>query len=961
LVATVSLDLRIAGIFRGLRAGYTFHPDEPKQVQALSRYLRGEYLWYTGTWFYDGYPYGLNHVDEWLLRGALPPATGIHRHSTPEWRAPAEVARRDLRFLARGLRVGYGLAVVVLAAAAAAALGMGRRGMGIVAALCALAPVSIAVCHMATGDVGVDLFGTLALLLLALHARGARTALLGLAAMAVGAAFSCKYNGALAAIPVGLYLLLRAWRDRSPMRFAGAVLLCSACAVAAFVLTTPALWIQPTRTLEDIAINLDRIRWYRVDADWWASLSFLRRLGVAGSNLPRSWTALGWPLVAAALWGCAVAARDWSGVRAAGSHPAVSSRQQARLAVCVYPFLAMAVSILGKPVVQPFHFSYLVAPFALAAGIGILSLLDGPGGIRRALGAAVVALLLASGAHAACRERFFWSKDDIGLFANFRSLVLEPYDDRRAGGDVIKQFYLEPESSAVFRNQPGRITPADPVAWTGIPVIPLPWISFPLRSDWIFLNGVVFPRNDRSFRVNGGQTEKRWLVFSGREHPVTLGLRTGAWPVELRLSAGDTVQRLMLGPDAQTTVEIAPRASRLSRGEKEYGAVSLCPLRVSASGGDAWLTVMSSAAERDLFALSGPAAGAMTPPADLWNEVSPASLVQFSRLRFYQGEQPVVLDAAQAEAAAFILSETGCLPLAENHRQEVQAGELVADRLFIDSRRGCLALPAGAYELRCRMVGLTGADRLELSLEDPYALGGFDPARLEQKLVPGEQIVSLRFSKPFAPHQCRVVVRCREGRAVLLGWKLAPDAGRIRQELETWAVQGNAPAWARSRDGAGIEDLHRQDAGVRLGGSIHLVELAFAESVQAGGELRVWLNSRVERLRMPAFRNYDVFVHVNDEHDRQILAGEISLAEAMARGAVGQASRIPVPAGIPEGTYDVRMGVVHRLTGKRLEIEAPPGGGLSHRRRSLLVGRVAVNPPGPVAGGAYVIPVPEPR
>lgn len=72
LIFLLALYLRISGIFRGLgEQGSLFHPDEAKQILALFNFLNGDYVRYYGSLFYDGYPYGLNHLDEYLLRPFL--------------------------------------------------------------------------------------------------------------------------------------------------------------------------------------------------------------------------------------------------------------------------------------------------------------------------------------------------------------------------------------------------------------------------------------------------------------------------------------------------------------------------------------------------------------------------------------------------------------------------------------------------------------------------------------------------------------------------------------------------------------------------------------------------------------------------------------------------------------------------------------------------------------------------
>ena len=73
----LALSLRSVGLFHGLDRGLTFHPDATKQVQAVRNFMDGTFVWYTDSLAYDGYPYGLNHVDAVLLRGLWPLVRGL--------------------------------------------------------------------------------------------------------------------------------------------------------------------------------------------------------------------------------------------------------------------------------------------------------------------------------------------------------------------------------------------------------------------------------------------------------------------------------------------------------------------------------------------------------------------------------------------------------------------------------------------------------------------------------------------------------------------------------------------------------------------------------------------------------------------------------------------------------------------------------------------------------------------
>lgn len=149
--------LRTGGLFRGLEADYIYHPDEPKQVVALNNFLNDTYVWYVGNPFYDGYPYGLNHIDEWLLRPVFSMVEMFHNHIIPdtEYQKPSI---HSLYYWARSLRVLYGLIALLLTYFIAKRLFQSRSGRLLSVLFLALSPISIVVAHFASGDIGSDLF-----------------------------------------------------------------------------------------------------------------------------------------------------------------------------------------------------------------------------------------------------------------------------------------------------------------------------------------------------------------------------------------------------------------------------------------------------------------------------------------------------------------------------------------------------------------------------------------------------------------------------------------------------------------------------------------------------------------------------------------------------------------------------------------------------------------------------------
>lgn len=210
LTLIVALYLRSAGLMRGLNEGFIFHPDVPKQVHALSNYLHGNYIWYVGSRFYDGYPYGLNHVDEWIIRMVYLFIRPIHDHLNIESVRLDHPAGAALYFWVRCLRLIYGMIVVILGLLVSRRLFQSRPAALAAAFLLALAPLSFTVTHFATGDIGVDLFIAAMLAALCAYARNRFGRWLLLAGFFCGCAFACKYQGALGFFMIGMILLLEA-------------------------------------------------------------------------------------------------------------------------------------------------------------------------------------------------------------------------------------------------------------------------------------------------------------------------------------------------------------------------------------------------------------------------------------------------------------------------------------------------------------------------------------------------------------------------------------------------------------------------------------------------------------------------------------------------------------------------------------------------------------------------------
>ncbi|MBW7909145.1 MAG: hypothetical protein H3C50_09565 [Kiritimatiellae bacterium] len=543
LILLLALFVRSAGLFRGLDAGFSFHPDAAKQVTATHNFLRGQYLWYTGSLAYDGYPYGLNHVDEWIIRAVWPAASAILHALQPSLDVPPRPSMETLYFICRALRVLYSLLAWGLFAWILHRSAIPRFQGFAWMLLAALAPVSSIVTHSAAGDVGPDLFVLLAPAFL-VHARqGAPNPLLFAGSgFALGCAFACKYHGILGGLTPGLFLLLTPlpWRKRIALGIAVAI-----GAIVGFAALTPHVFIAPERTLELIGQNFVYIQNYGV-SERFLKLPFAQRVVISlKSNTPTVFDALGFTTIGIAALALFFAARRL--FRGRDSVAAFDS------AVIAMPFCAMALSLIGKPAIQPFHFSFLVLPLLL--GSALLWQRAEPRGLRLFL-PILLALNLGEYALKQKYDLFFWLREDtIHVAQRLDSELLKP----RAGArpQTIARLAVEGENRAVFRNKPTVLRLDNAAGWSDHPNDILPTTPWSAGPDWVFTDLPAFPRETRLIPIPVGRTFRRSAIAPAeQELPLTLYANSRA--AEVAIEVGPSHQTISLAPFEVRQLTFAP-------------------------------------------------------------------------------------------------------------------------------------------------------------------------------------------------------------------------------------------------------------------------------------------------------------------------------------------------------------------------------------------------------------------
>lgn len=999
LVALLAVSLRGAGLWHGLDQGLIYHPDSPKQVLRLERYLGGHYVYHRGDIFYDGYPYGLNRVDEGILRAWMraKDAAGAWLFGRPGHPlVPLPLPDHALLYAqCRVLRMLYGALAALLVFAAARRWGAGLWASLAGAAVYAVSPLAITVTHAATGDVGVDLFVAAALYAASAQAVGGRAIWWLAFGAACGAGWACKFQGALVAwmaVPPLLLGLLdgkRGW-----LRLFGAGLLTAAGAVGAAFLLNPALWLDTAREWRDICRISAFIQTYGIPPERLAwPLGRKVAWGLA-HNVPLVAGALGWiatvlgvassGLLVAAAWRSAVGRGRAEPPEADPSEPeptpeetresAESAARCSRwlLGIATFPWLAFLLPATLKMNIQAFHFSFLVPPMALCMALAVSWCTEPPDGAPRPLATAAAILLalaaLAEGVHGTAREIFFWRRPDTKDLAMRQSEALfgTPRWNIGRGGtnSWIKRFWVEPSLLPCFRNSPARLS-CPPGAWReGQTLLPVPAVPMPTgpETGWISLDGPVFPRSDRMFAVPasgtghrppvaaadgsplfletifpGGVWTERILVFPAPPRKLVLGLRTGRLPSRCEISTAlfQSPTPRLLPPESQTVLE-------LPRPDPAY----TYPADEATGRPAVW------ACRLRVHAQIGP----------VWVTVlgSPEERALYE----LHGPRATVPgtdgDTESAPAEEEPTASAAPPPAPQPHPVAADlplySGELGFFR-YLDSEQpfaipeASAGLPpplpgagpglaAGPYRFRAR-VHCPAPATVALLLADRGENDAPDTLPAGSFSLPaGDSELDWSFSKPFAPYGATLRAAADIPGATILSWSLKPDP-------EALAEGGGAPLPPASPLLPGGTDpaaIPATPLGAVYPGTCVLLDLRIPDTWHASDTIPYALSVRLDpRISHTAFPGLAIFLHL--ENDREELVGtlDFSLADASFEGGPLR-WKLGTPR-LPPGTYTLRTGVFDFLRhNRKLSCSRSLLPQTERKNRSLLVKTVTVLP-----------------
>jgi len=907
-ILIMSWALRMGGLWRGIDAGMPSHPDEAKQVRAVEQYLRGNLIFYAGNLFYDGYPYGLNCVDAVILKPLLAVRAGWARLTNP---AETPIPEPSLTAWVRGLRVFYGILVIGLGMAIVRRMDGAAWRMWLAGLLMAMAPVSVAVAHSATGDMGVDLLVSVMLLILVATVHGSLMGLLPVAGLAAGMAYACKYNGLLAVLAIGVYGVLEAVRTRRvrPMitSLAGAV----GGFLAGVVLLTPGFLLDPKVTWRNMVANLAFIRDYDA-SEAVLAMPWLQQVARGFTNqMPRLVSGLGWGVTLLAIIGLLVAMVDWWRIRQATASDEPAGRMATlRVAVLVFPFLALGISVATKPEVQPFHFSYLQLPLVIGAVSGCAAL------ARRGRFPALVAgaILLLEVTPSALVEHWFWTRpDNVQWHATMVPTLFNGREPAVPGREDLRNLTLEGNNVPVFRNR-HRVLRSEFVGdWRRIQQAPVPTVPYPRDDGWIFLNGPVFPRNDRLFKVDADTVRRKDLAFHGPPGSLSFGFRTASYPAWIELECGGFRCVTNLPAQSQVTVMAGiPRTFRAPSGMTTNPPVSFATLTVKVQGGDAWVEVLADARQQMIFDWFG---GIATPPeADVLPRDAGERLdMEVQRCRFVD-ENP-------------------------GHAMELDAVD--TERFRVCWPDDAMVLPAGSYMVEAWLNAERGTT-VDLALE-AYPKGVWEPIPVLSFDGAGKVRIGARFTKPYAPYRCRIVATCRTGRARIHGLSVRPDTARLVHDLNRWRETGGKPVWLKRVPDGEVEPVPAWDRQVQFENGVRPVAVKFPDDMTAGQRLRLTCELVPGRDRVTDLNEQVVFIHLL-QGGKQVAALQFPLMWAFESAGIGRPLELAGVEGLSPGEYDVRLGVYSMRTRKRWAITGQDADKRECRERRMVIGKTRVLP-----------------
>lgn len=923
----VAFALRLFGLSHDLHLDSVYHPDTPKQMRAVQQFLRGDYLVFQGHSDYDGYPYFNSHLVEWIVRGAMAVESGW-RTWTGSWEGPVEPPSYVSLFWITRVWNAFlsALSIPLLVA-------IGRRfhpaAGWIAAALMVVSPLDISAAHFASNDSTVAFFCLAALWFgLRIAERGRWRDLAG-GAFCVAAAFSSKYHGGMAFLPVLIGHVLYS-RSRGGIVSRPAILrwvFTGLAGLAAIFLTSPALIVNLDAQVDAV------LHFFQYTANFALPAAFKelpahQRFWIGlKENGPVIAAAVGWPVLVSALFAVALVRRD----------PRV-------LMLVAVPMLHVVVGMSGKPFLHQAHHTPVTAYLVLAAVVVWVKAWSVERGAVVARIAAVSTAVLTAGHlsvftlkelasfHTTDTRRVAesWMLDavppGVQWLTGRYTLVPPPTDDEKLEVVAIAQSGDEPRRLpgmiewarfshaenrfSKFINRDIHFHTVDS-GHLVLPARPPYVLPFPGgRNDrMVSLDAPWFGRSTRVRDVRPDQPVRAWAVSTGGIDRAWVVVQTGEEPAAVTVAFGGVSREWRLPPGSTQVMPVeAPAAFRLPMDEHRYYR-----WRADATWGLARVILLTEAEQlawwameqglRDTVAAVLPLISEGTMAVDLGRALlSPVGSPERAAMR--QRLEQVLEDAA-VWRSAFGMSETWMRRMPFMDVEEDFWSTAAAE----DSGRSTITaaiplLPAGP------MV-------MTLSPPEPFAAGEVEVYDQAGRLI-GRAAADAagEFPLPVSEPGETLTVRLLDRDTAPRSTRIAPDPRRM---VEAWRDRLNEPfgreAYAAPNSAPQAVFAH----------GIHLHRIAVdLTTAHPGGQLAIdgqwWVGPQVARPD-----RYSVWLHVVDAEGALVAQQDKGLWYHLKRA--GPDHREParrevltLPVELAPGRYEIRTGVWIPSQRKRLRL-----------------------------------------
>ena len=992
LIVALGFGLRFGGLNHDLNEWQEYHPDTSKQIRAVERFLDGHYYYHIGNLDYDAYPYFNSHLVEYLCRAG----DAVHGGMQYLLGLPVTTWRPDYYALYWITRCWNALLATLLILIV---FQMARENWDVRAAFAAalflaVSPADVTSAHFAGADTTAGFFATVTVFFALRIYRLGRLRDYVLAALFAACGFSTKYHAGMTLLPILLAHGLRvgSWRALLEVRSLGRLLLLALVGISATFLTTPTLLINFTETVDNIIAFFRQISSYRgVDESirygaWAAKLSFAMH-----RNLP----ILAWIIGPLLCFGAVLGLKN------------VFRRRPDPSAVILYalPLFYFLVGVSLRPMAHPIYHTLMTPLVFVAAAVVFTRPFGRPereyawvAWVRMAVIAISAVLLL----NTAAKEVFFFWHQDVGRVAKAWAeenvpaqfaARLESYSFTSAhfaepsnavgwgwaatspaepppGFKLVKNFSLESERMAVFRNIPIRFY-MNTSAWLQ------PDFQMPVFQRWpshngnrvICDNGPGFIRSEKMLDLDpAAEPTTRAVVRTVPLGEAWIGIQNGSMANLVDVHFGGVSGRASL--DANETVwwRIAAPRSGWPRepghawyrwsAQSFYGRARVV---LATQPGELGAFLFNAGLYHDAFPLLKAAAAsshnatlaAMALICQHLAKLPVAPATQDGLARQAQPLQQVSNAAscrqlfgiapAYLEALEFVKLEAENLRVAGARAiDDLEAsGQRALEKIAVTAAEAAtnpppyiitpvLRLDPGAYTatLRVRGTDKTATPlRWRLVAED---ISGCSCAATEFDFPPLDDRryvrLTVAFQMPLRAPEVRILLIPQSPAGVVLDQiEIKPDVLATIHWLQQMQQSPVAPAPT-----AGAPTGFRESVDTLFQGGLRIVQLECnSVTVPRGQSLGLNVGFRFDQPGIDV-ENLAVFIHFTDASGKTVFQGDYGLADLLNSYAPRFAmplrwrKTIQIPADVHPGAYTMQVGVCRLDTGDRLPVVSSP-------------------------------------